>query len=70
MPPSASFKRRYVGGYASSGFVAVCDDPVDFTGCRKLYGCSGASTPDTVDKGCTSTNNTLRNTMRAAVYPA
>ena len=64
------YNRRYLGGYATSGFVMVCDDPMGLTGCRKLFGCRGASTPSTVDKGCLSANNTLKSTMRAALYPA
>ena len=49
--------------------IIVCDDPVALTGCSKLYGCSGASTPSSVNKGCLFADNTLESPLRMAILP-
>lgn len=58
----------YITDYTQN-VVVVCDDPVALTGCRRLYACSGASTPTTVNKGCQLDDNTIKSPLRMAFYP-
>lgn len=61
--------KAYITDYTQS-LVVVCDDPVALTGCSRLYACSGASTPATVNKGCQLADDTVRKPMRLAFYPS
>ncbi|PRW45324.1 fatty acid hydroxylase [Chlorella sorokiniana] len=61
--------KLYMNDYSNSA-VVICDDPLALTGCRKLYACSGASTPLTTDKGCDAAANTLQYPMRMVAFPS
>lgn len=52
---------------ADTGNVVVCDDPVALTGCSRLRGCNGTSTPSTIDKGCDTSASTFKSPLRVAI---